>query len=94
MRRDPTQFRERFKRWKEGLPAYKNGRAISIDDEWDPNDTYTADAGMIKSKLAIASHFGNPTARRMTNYDGRDYTWPGEYEYRGTKTRKCICRLL
>ena len=31
MRRDPTQFRERFKRWKEGLPAYKNGKPV--DDE-------------------------------------------------------------
>ena len=62
---------------------YENGLALPAyeDDKWNPNDTYTADAGMIKSKLAIASHFGNPTARRMTNYDGRDYTWPGEYEY-------------
>lgn len=32
--------------------------------------------GMIKAKLALASHFGNPTARRMTNYDTRSYTFP------------------
>lgn len=32
--------------------------------------------GMIKARLAIDSHFGNPTARRMTNYDTRTYTFP------------------
>lgn len=32
--------------------------------------------GMMKARLAIASHFGNPTARRMTNYDTRSYTFP------------------
>lgn len=36
--------------------------------------------GMMKSKLAIASHFGNPTARRMTNYDTRNYTFPNRYD--------------
>ena len=34
--------------------------------------------GMMKAKLAIASHFGNPTARRMTNYDTRFYTFTGD----------------
>lgn len=29
--------------------------------------------GMIKARLAIDSHFGNPTARRITNYDTRSY---------------------
>lgn len=28
---------------------------------------------MIKARLALDSHFGNPTARRMTNYDTRSY---------------------
>lgn len=37
--------------------------------------------GMMKAKLATAAHYGNPTARRMVNYDGRDYVWSGEYEY-------------
>jgi hypothetical protein len=37
--------------------------------------------GMMKSKLATAAHYGNPTARRITNYDTRNYTWPDEYEY-------------
>ena len=44
-------------------------------------DTNPAMTGMMKSKLAISAHFGNPTARRMANYDTRSYTWPGEYEY-------------
>lgn len=78
MLKDPTQFRERFKRWKQGIPAYKNGKPI--DDEWNPNDTYTADAGMIKSKIAIDSHFGNPTMQRIANYDGRDYTFQNQYD--------------
>jgi len=44
-------------------------------------DTNPAMTGMMKSELATAAQFGNPTARRMTNYDTRSYTWPGEYEY-------------
>lgn len=32
--------------------------------------------GMIKARLAIDSHFGNPTAKRMTNYDTRSYEFP------------------
>lgn len=32
--------------------------------------------GMMKARLAIDSHFGNPTARRMTNYDTRSYEFP------------------
>ena len=31
---------------------------------------------IIKARLALDSHFGNPTARRMTNYDTRSYTFP------------------
>jgi len=31
---------------------------------------------MIKARLAIDSHFGNLTARRMTNYDTRNYKFP------------------
>lgn len=28
MRKDPTKFRERFQRWKQGLPAYKDGKPV------------------------------------------------------------------
>lgn len=47
----------------------------------DGEDIKPAMTGMMKSKLATAAHFGNPTARRMTNYDTRSYTWPNEYKY-------------
>ena len=47
----------------------------------DGGDTNPAMQGMIKSRMATAAHYGNPTARRMTNYDGRSYVWPGEYYY-------------
>lgn len=30
---------------------------------------------VIKARMALDSHFGNPTARRMTNYDTRKYTF-------------------
>ena len=42
---------------------HKNGGELGLD-------------GMIKARLALDSHFGNPTARRMTNYDTRSYTFP------------------
>lgn len=42
---------------------HENGGGLGLD-------------GMIKARLALDSHFGNPTARRMTNYDTRSYTFP------------------
>ena len=35
MHKDPTEFRERFKRWKQGLPAYENGKAVWYDQDKD-----------------------------------------------------------
>ena len=32
--------------------------------------------GMMKARMAMDSHFGNPTARRLTNYDTRTYKFP------------------
>lgn len=48
-----------------------NGGFISTD--FTNKDGLT---GMMKARLALASHFGNPTARRITNYDTRSYTFP------------------
>ena len=42
------------------------------------NGSNSGKTGMMKARLAIASHFGNPTARRMTNYDTRSYTFNGD----------------
>lgn len=42
------------------------------------NGNNSGKTGMMKARLAIASHFGNPTARRMTNYDTRSYTFNGD----------------
>lgn len=35
-RKDPTEFRDRFQRWKQGLPAYKDGKRYikNDDDTW------------------------------------------------------------
>lgn len=49
---------------------YKGGGALD-KEEINPG----LDA-MVKARLALDSHFGNPTARRMTNYDTRSYTFP------------------
>ena len=35
MRKDPTEFRQRFARWKQGLPAYENGKAVWYDQNDD-----------------------------------------------------------
>ena len=36
MRKDPTEFRERFKRWKQDLPVYEDGkRAVWYDQDED-----------------------------------------------------------
>lgn len=32
MIRDPKQFRERYKRWKQGIQVYESGRPIQVDD--------------------------------------------------------------
>lgn len=44
MRKDPTEFRERFNRWKQGLPAYKDGKRYLWDDQTQEWDRYTGDA--------------------------------------------------
>ncbi len=54
-----------------------------FDDEGDTKDNTPGMTGMMKATLATAAHFGNPTARRMANYDTRSYTWPNEYEEDG-----------
>lgn len=33
MRRDPTEFRQRFNRWKNGLPVYQNGKPVNEEYE-------------------------------------------------------------
>lgn len=54
-------------------------RSKRFDDGEGTKDTTPGMTGMMKATLATAAHFGNPTARRMTNYDTRSYTWPNEY---------------
>lgn len=59
------------------LKKFEDGK----DAEYERIDDSTPGmTGMMKAALATASHFGNPTARRMTNYDTRSYVWPDEYE--------------
>lgn len=48
-------------------------------DGGSTKDSTPGMTGMMKATLATAAHFGNPTARRMTNYDTRSYIWPDEY---------------
>ena len=41
MRRDPTEFRERFKRWKAGERVYDSGQTLPVyDDGKTPEETY------------------------------------------------------
>ena len=40
-----------------------------------PEPNYT---GMMKARMALASEFGNPTARRMTQMDAKGYTFTGD----------------
>lgn len=62
------------------LKKFKDGK----DAEYERADDNTPGmTGMMKAALATAAHFGNPTARRMTNYDTRSYVWPDEYEEDG-----------
>lgn len=80
-REDHNKFRRfikyEYKRQRASAEEKHNSGKDGISD-LDNKDRMT---GMMKAKLAIAAHFGNPTARRMTNYDTRSFTWPGEYEY-------------
>lgn len=42
----------------------------------DPQELTPGQRGMIKARMALDSHFGNKTARRMTNYDTRSFIFP------------------
>lgn len=46
---------------------------IKQKNELHSESVLTGSDGMIKARLALDSHFGNPTARRMTNYDTREF---------------------
>lgn len=78
MRKDPKEFRERFQRWKAGEQVYEDGLP-KYQDGKEEGPT-PAEAAMIKARIAIDSHFGNPAMRRIANYDGRSYTFPNEYD--------------
>lgn len=57
----------------------ETSRSRRFEDGGSTKDNTPGMAGMMKATLATAAHFGNPTARRMTNYDTRSYTWPNKY---------------
>ena len=57
----------------------ETSRSRRFEDGGSTKDNTPGMTGMMKATLATAAHFGNPTARRMTNYDTRSYTWPNEY---------------
>lgn len=82
---------------RNGITTLPEIRA-KYNDFAEGGDTNPGMTGMMKSKLATAAHFGNPTARRMANYDTRSYTWPGEYEYDNgigePKRGQCFCWFL
>lgn len=54
-------------------------KAYEEMDFEEPKEQLTpGQAGMIKARMAIDSHFGNKTARRLTNYDTRSFVFPEE----------------
>lgn len=56
------------------------GGTFSKDGDIEEEDINPANDLVIKARLALDSHFGNPTARRMTNYDTRSYNFKGNEE--------------
>lgn len=86
--RKRATFAANARKWKK---KHQEGGPIILEDEYlNPENLYTqhwyspqheqgitpGQRGMMKARMAIDSHFGNPTARRMTNYDTRTYTFP------------------
>ena len=52
----------------------ETSRSRRFDDGGSTKASTSGMTGMMKATLATAAHFGNPTARRITNYDTRSYT--------------------
>lgn len=70
MRRDTTQFRERFKRWKEGLPAYKNGKPIEIENNGvtynvHPSAIGASELNVTAPEIVVTGRDRRPTWKRM-----------------------------
>ena len=72
MLKDPTDFRERFARWKQGLPAYENGKPVtkpaskraramynSIDPRGQVPENYI-DAAKMEMQVRKKMYFGDP----------------------------------
>ncbi|HRT03041.1 MAG TPA: hypothetical protein P5513_03780, partial [Candidatus Diapherotrites archaeon] len=60
---------------KNALLDWQNKNLRTSQQKYQQGGTAGMD-GMMKARLAIDSHFGNPTAKRMTNYDTRYYEFP------------------
>ena len=71
MRKDPTEFRERFKRWKQGLPAYKDGKRYIKNDD----DTWTR-----ITDDQMADQFANLVVTPNSNKEERVVRRPDTYD--------------
>lgn len=75
MRKDPKEFRERFKRWKNGekvyengLPSYqkgKGGRKVNWS-RWDNANLTSYDIPFIEDKAITLTNAGNATGARLS----------------------------
>ena len=50
MRRDPTEFRKRFARWKEGKDVYQAGRVLQYEDGKEDGEYTVYDIPYIPEK--------------------------------------------
>jgi hypothetical protein len=59
-------------------PMKQNGGSIYDRNDTAPLNEFQGSIGMMKGRMALDSHFGNPTAQRMTNTDRRGYKFSPE----------------
>lgn len=61
MRKDPTKFRERFQRWKEGKQVYENGRPLpTYEDGNEPYIRSTIEDAALKAAKASGNYVPDP----------------------------------
>lgn len=61
MRKNPTKFRERFQRWKEGKQVYENGRPLpTYEDGNEPYIRSTIEDAALKAAKASGNYVPDP----------------------------------
>lgn len=97
MKKDPTQFRERFNRWKAGQKVYEAGKPIESYEEGKPDEINGGDllfhngGEVMVTPNGVGLNYDNPVAKQMIPV-GAQYTDAQRHEMEGERGAMAVRR--